>query len=55
MFLEIRDKLLNSFNEIKKLSDKTAFIDFTSSMSEIAYSSNFVKPEFNKKYNFNVI
>lgn len=55
LFLEIRDKLLNSFNEIKKLSDKTAFIDFTSSMSEIAYSSNFVKPEFNKKYNFNVI
>ena len=55
LFLEIRDKLLNSFNEIKELSDKTAFIDFTSSMSEIAYFSNFVKPEFNKKYNFNVI
>ena len=55
LFLELRDNLLNSFNEIKDLSDQTAFIDFIASMSEIAYSSNFVKPELNKNYEYQVI
>ena len=55
LFLELRDNLLNSFNEIKDLSDQTAFIDFIASMSENAYSSNFVKPELNKNYEYQVI
>jgi DNA mismatch repair protein MutS len=55
LFLEIRDKILNSFNDIKDVSDKTAFIDFIASMWEVAYSNNFVKPEINKTYTFEVI
>lgn len=54
LFLEVRDKILNGFNEIKEVSDKTAFIDFIASMWEVAYSNNFVKPEINKTYTFEV-
>ncbi|MFK7780442.1 MAG: DNA mismatch repair protein MutS [Candidatus Gracilibacteria bacterium] len=55
IFLSVRDKILDSFNDIKEVSDKTAFIDFIASMGEIAYSNNFVKPEINKNYNFSVM
>lgn len=55
IFLEIREKILDSFNDIKAISDKTAFIDFIASMWELAYSSNFVKPEINKNYNLEII
>lgn len=55
LFLEVRENILNSFNEIKEISDKTAFIDFIASLWEIAYSNNFVKPEVNKNYNYEVI
>ncbi len=55
LFLEIRLKILESFNEIKEISDKTAFIDFSSSMWEVAYLNNYVKPEVDKKYDFNVL
>lgn len=55
LFLNIREKILDNFNEIKVLSDKIAFIDFTSSLWEIAYYSNFVKPSIDKKYEFKVV
>jgi len=54
LFLEIRDEILNNFNEIKTITEKTAFIDFTSSMWEIAYFNNYVKPELDKNYTFYV-
>lgn len=55
VFLNIRDEILNSFDNIKTISDKIAFIDFISAMSEIAYSNNYVKPEINKNYDFQVL
>lgn len=55
LFLDIREKILDSFNEIKEVSDKIAFIDFTSSLWEVAYSNNYVKPEINKNYDFTVV
>ncbi len=54
VFLWIRDEILNSFNDIKTISEKTAVIDFIATMSEIAYSNNYVKPHINKKYNYQV-
>ena len=34
--------ILDNFNEIKEISDTTAFIDFISSLWEVAYFNNFV-------------
>jgi len=55
LFLNIREQILDNFNEIKIISDKIAFIDFISSLWEIAYYWNFVKPNVEKKYDFKVI
>ncbi|MDD2870809.1 MAG: DNA mismatch repair protein MutS [Candidatus Gracilibacteria bacterium] len=55
IFLEIRDQILNSFEEIKNIGDKTAYIDFISSMSYIAYYNNYTKPEINQNYDYQVL
>jgi len=55
LFLEIRENILNSFNDIKELSDTTALIDFITSMWEVAYLGNFVKPKVDNNYSFEVI
>ncbi len=55
IFLEIREEILNNFDNIKNIWDKTSFIDFISTMSEIAYFNNYVKPEVHKKYDFQVL
>lgn len=55
IFLEIRDQILNSFEEIKNIWDKTAYIDFISSMSYIAYYNNYTKPEINQNYDYQVL
>ena len=55
LFLELREEILDSFNEIKEVSDLTAYIDFIVSMWEIAYSNNYSKPEINNNYNFKVV
>lgn len=55
IFLDIREKILYSFDEIKNVWEKISYIDFISSMGEVAYIYNYVKPEINKNYDFQVL
>ncbi len=55
LFLEIREQILDSFSEIQSISDKIAFIDFESSLSEIAYSWNYTKPVVTKDNSLSII
>jgi DNA mismatch repair ATPase MutS len=36
-FLNVREHILDSFKNIKELSEKTANIDFVTSLSRVAY------------------
>jgi DNA mismatch repair ATPase MutS len=36
-FLNVRERILDSFKNIKELSEKTAKVDFTTSLSRVAY------------------
>ncbi len=55
LFLDIREKILDSFNEIKDLWDNVSYIDFIWSMAYTAYYNNYSKPEINKNYDFQVL
>lgn len=50
LFLKIREDILLSFNEIKKVSKKVAWIDFQTSLSKVAYKNNYSKPDITKDY-----
>jgi len=54
LFLEIRTEILDNYREIKDLSDKTAFLDFEVSLSNIAYLYNYTRPKITKKYDFKI-
>ena len=54
LFLIIRDKILNNFNEIKNIWDNIAYVDFIASLSEHAYTTNYVKPKIHNNYDFKV-
>ncbi len=49
-FLNVRENILDSFKQIKELSEKTAKIDFVTSLSRVAYMWNYTKPEITKDY-----
>lgn len=53
-FLEIRETILDSFKNIKEISDNTAKIDFISALSRVAYMWNYTKPEVTKDYNLDI-
>lgn len=53
-FLNIRENILNSFKEIKQISEKTAKIDFLTSLSRVAYIWNYTKPEIKNDYNLQI-
>lgn len=55
LFLEIRLKILKSFNKIKKISDDIAFIDFQFWLSKIAYLNNYNKPKITKNYDLKIL
>lgn len=55
IFLDIREKILDNFNDIKNISENISYIDFISSLSEVSYYNNFVKPELHKKYDLSVL
>ena len=54
IFLNVREKILDSFAEVKKLSEKTAYIDFMSSLSNVAYLNNYSKPIITEVYDLNI-
>lgn len=53
-FLWVREKILDSFKDIKELSESTAKIDFITSLSRVAYMWNYTKPEITKDYNLDI-
>jgi len=55
LFLDIREKILDNFNEIKEVSDNISYIDFIAWLSEVAYNSNYCKPELKDNYNLNIV
>jgi len=55
IFLDIREKILDSYSVIKKTSDKSSNIDFLAWLATVAYNNNYIKPEITDKYNFEVV
>lgn len=55
IFLDIREKILEKYLDIKNVSDITANIDFYASLSQVAYENNYVKPEISENYNLEII
>jgi DNA mismatch repair ATPase MutS len=53
--LEVRAEILNSFDEIKKISEKSSYIDFCSSMAFVAYENNYVRPEISPDYDLEIV
>jgi len=51
IFLDIREKILDSFVDIKQISKDTAFIDFCSNLASVAYYNDYVCPQIEKNYN----
>lgn len=54
IFLNIREKILDNFAKIKQISEKTAFIDFTSCLAQVAYLNNYVCPEITNNYDLQI-
>lgn len=55
IFLEIREKILDSYAEIKKAADISAKIDFISNLAYVAYENNYIKPDIRENYNLEII
>ncbi len=53
-FLNVRENILDSFKQIKELSEKTAKVDFMTSLSRVAYMWNYTKPEITKDYTLQI-
>ncbi len=54
IFLDIREKILDNYATINNVSENIAHIDFVSSMSQVAYDYDYVRPELGSDYNFEV-
>lgn len=46
LFNDVREKILNWYDEIKNISEKTAYLDFIAWLSSVAYNNDYTKPEF---------
>lgn len=55
IFLDIREKILDNYSNIKKSSDISSNIDFVSSLSQVAYENNYVKPQIIDSYDLNIV
>lgn len=55
IFLKIREEILDNFNDIKEISDKITNIDFLSTLSQVAYDNNYVRPEIFDWYDLEII
>lgn len=55
LFGEIRAEILDSYNEIKSLSEKVAFLDFEISLSNIWYLYNYTRPKITKNSNLKIL
>lgn len=48
IFKKIREKINNSFFEVKEVSKKRANLDFMTSLARVAYNNNYVRPNISK-------
>ncbi len=55
LFLDVRAQILDKYREIKELSDKTAFLDFSISNANIAYNNNYQRPKLTKDYDLKIV
>jgi len=55
IFLDIREKILNNYSNIKKSSDLSSNIDFISALSQVAYENNYIKPHIIDWYDLNIV
>ncbi len=55
LFKDISKTVLESFKEIKKVSNNIAQIDFLSNLSFISYENNYSKPEITSKYDLEIV
>lgn len=55
LFLDVRAKILESFKEIKQVSERSAYIDFLSNLAYVAYENNYIKPEFVKSSDLEIL
>ncbi len=53
-FLKVREQILGSFKEIKVISEKIAKVDFTTSLSRVAYMWNYTRPEIKENYDLQI-
>ena len=54
LFQDIREEILDSYKSIKELGEDTAFLDFSSSMANVAYENNYTKPKMSEKYSLDI-
>jgi DNA mismatch repair protein MutS len=54
LFKDISKEILNSFKEIKEVSNNISNIDFISNLSFIAYENNYIKPEITNNFEINI-
>jgi len=54
LFLELREKILDNFEDIKKLSKKWWYIDFGAGLAEVAYSNNYSRPKLRNSYDLRI-
>lgn len=54
IFQEVREKVLDSFWILKEESKKTGYLDFLSSLAEVAYNNNYTRPEVYKWYDLKI-
>jgi DNA mismatch repair protein MutS len=55
IFKQIREKINNSFKEIKEVSSKTAQLDMMTSLSRVAYNNNYSRPKINAKNELSIV
>ena len=55
IFKDVSNQILESFNEIRDFSSKTANIDYISNLAQISYENNYIKPEITNNYDLKII
>lgn len=54
LFQEVRIEILDSYKQIKDLSDKTSILDFEISMANVSYLNNYTRPKIIKDYDLKI-
>lgn len=55
IFREVREKINDSFKEIRQTSQKSANLDMMTSLSRLAYNNNYSRPKISKNNNLSII